>query len=262
MSQQSATSHQDARRLLSQLLEAEKAITCGHTSQNTYLDAHQMRFADILRLCRAEAPNPAARVLDIGRSELTSYLAKFYKDIHTLGLDLSTDDGGHRETSSMDAVPHITFNLLDAHDVSTWPNCDRFDLIVFSEVIEHLSVAPEYVFAALGSLLSDNGVLICTTPNASDISKRIRLALGRNPYERLRLYANNPGHIREYTRNELRDIAQSVGLNCKSHSYFNWGHGRGNPIKTAVMKLLRAYPSFASFQICIFKKDAPPKITA
>ena len=155
----------------------------------------------------------------------------------------------------MDTVPHITFDLLNSHTVSSWPDCGRFDLIVFSEVIEHLCVAPEFVFAALHSLLADNGILICSTPNAADIAKRIRLAFGRNPYERLRLYSINPGHVREYTRQELSEIANSVGLSCTKHSYFNWIQNRsGSRIKAVVMKLLRAYPPFQSFQVCVLAR--------
>jgi hypothetical protein len=198
-------------------------------------------------------PEPSARVLDVGRSELTVYLSKFYKDIHTLGLDPSLDDGGHREVSSMAAVPHIVFDLLHSDRIAAWPACGHFDLIVFSEVIEHLSLAPEYVFAALNALLTDKGgVLICTTPNAADIAKRVRLVLGRNPYERLRLYSMNPGHIREYTGQELREIAESVGLRCVQHAYFNWIQPDENPMKTLLKKLARSYPSFRSFQASIF----------
>jgi SAM-dependent methyltransferase len=241
-----------AAHRLAQLVDTEKSSTCGLDSRRDYFDMHRARFADILGLCRSYVPDPSARVLDIGRSELTACLRNYYNNIHTLGLDISIDDGGHREVTEMNAVPHITYDLLDSHIPSSWPECGKFDLIVFSEVLEHLCVAPEFVFAALGSLLAEGGVLICSTPNAADFAKRVRLALGRNPYERLRLYANNPGHIREYTRQELYEIAGSVGLRCKSHAYFNWAQNlRANPIKAAAMQLFRAYPPFRRFQVCV-----------
>lgn len=249
------TGMKETGHILARLLEAEKARTCGPESSRIYAGLHKTRFAGILRLCRNEVPDPSARVLDIGRSELTASLLHFYPNIQTLGLDPATDDGGHREISKLDTVPHITFDLLNSHTISKWPHGDRFDLIVFSEVLEHLSIAPEFVFAFLGSLLADDGVLLCTTPNAADIGKRVKLALGRNPYERLRLYSMNPGHIREYTRQELCEIADSVGLKCKGHFYFNWIADRsGNSVKAAVLKLLRAYPTFRPFQACILTR--------
>ncbi len=211
--------NESAQQLFEELVSNEKADTCGIESRQAYRTMHEPRFADILRICRDLAPDPSARVLDIGRSELTAYLSSFYQDIHTLGLDLGMDDGGHRETEELNGIPHIAFDLLSTPSVAAWPECGPFDLIVFSEVIEHLYVAPEYVLAFLGSLLAPGGVLVCTTPNAVGITKRIRMLAGRNPYELLRLYEKNPGHIREYTRDDLVKISACVGFDCKSHSY-------------------------------------------
>jgi 2-polyprenyl-3-methyl-5-hydroxy-6-metoxy-1,4-benzoquinol methylase len=243
----------NAEFTLAQLLEAEKAITCGQESRQTYFALHRARFADLLHLSREYVPDPSARVLDVGRSELTAYLADYYKNIYSMGFDPAVDDGGHREVSSMDRVPHITFDLLRSDRVSSWPDCGKFDLIIFSEVIEHLCIAPEYVLAALGSMLTERGILICSTPNAADFAKRVRMVIGRNPYERLRLYAMNPGHVREYTRQELVDVADSVGMVCLRHAYRSWIQGqKGNPIKVAVMELLRLYQPFRAFQVCVF----------
>lgn len=244
-------------RLL-QLMKVEKVHTSSDASRQYYVDLHKDRFADILRLCKFYVANPSARVLDVGRSELTAHLLEFYTNLTTLGLDLYADDGGHREASSMKAVPHITFDLLNSHRVDIWPECEPFGLIVFSEVLEHLSLAPEFVLALLNSLLADNGILICTTPNAADIAKRLRLAYGRNPFERLRLYATNPGHIREYTRHELCGIAHSVGLHCVRHFYFDWPQSIDRHwIKVACMKAIRVYPPFRGSSVAVFRRVMP-----
>jgi hypothetical protein len=89
--------NESAEQLLELLVSIEKADTCGIESRQVYRVMHELRFADILRICRDMVPDSSARVLDIGRSELTTYLSSFYRDIHTLGLDPGTDDGGHRE---------------------------------------------------------------------------------------------------------------------------------------------------------------------
>ena len=247
--------NEGAEHLLARLVSIEKAETCGIESRQAYRIMHELRFTDILRICRDLVPDASARVLDIGRSELTAYLSNFYRDIHTLGFDPRTDDGGHRETGNLGAVPHIPFDLLNAAFVAAWPECGTFNLIVFSEVIEHLHVAPAYVLAFLGSLLAPGGVLLCTTPNAAGITKRIRMLAGRNPYERLRLYERNPGHIREYTWDELVEIAASVGLDCRRHSYHDWiQRKKGSPVKAAVMKFLYTYPVFRPFQMFVFMR--------
>lgn len=244
--------------VLQRLMRGEKALTSSNVSRQYYADLHKSRFADTLRLCQLYVANPSAQVLDIGRSTLTAHLLNFYRNLTTLGLDLYADDGGHREASSMEAVPHVTFDLLNSHRVDTWPECGPFDLIVFSEVLEHLSVAPEFVFSFLNSLLADSGILICTTPNAADVAKRLRLASGRNPFERLRLYSANPGHIREYTRQELCDIALSVGMHCVHHSYFDWPQScRRSWVKVACMKVIRFYPPFRGSSVAVFRRVMP-----
>ena len=254
--EESMTVKTSLEETLLQLMRVEKAQTSSDASRHYYIDLHKDRFADILRVCRSYVANPAARVLDVGRSELTACLLKFYSNVTTIGLDLGTDDGGHREATSIVEIPHISFDLLNSHRLDRWPECGAFDLIVFSEVLEHLSIAPEFVLAFLNSLLADSGVLVCTTPNASDIAKRIRLACGRNPFERLRLYSTNPGHIREYTRRELCHIAHSVGLKCVRHSYFDWPHSVDRSwVKSACMRLVRLYPPFRGSSVTIFRRE-------
>ena len=97
--------NQDAERVLARLVDVEKADTSGIESRHRYREMHERRFAQILRVCRSLAPNSSARILDVGRSELTAYLSTFYRNVHTLGLDPHTDDGGHRETRELNAIP-------------------------------------------------------------------------------------------------------------------------------------------------------------
>lgn len=248
--------NEDAAKMLDSFLSAEKEITCGIGSEKKYNEIHGARFDGILSLCKRYAPDSSARVLDIGRSRLSERLLRFYPNLQTLGFDLQSDDGGHRESNDMTLVPHIAFNLLDSSRVSSWPNCGSFDLIVFSEVLEHIAIAPEYVLAMLASLLSDSGILICTTPNAAAFKKRIMLALGRNPYERLRFYALNPGHVREYTRNELKCIVSRVGLKWINHSYADWvlPVSGDPPGKFLLIRALGLYPPFRRFQACVLGK--------
>lgn len=62
--------------ILVQLMKAEKAQTSSDISRQYYVDLHEDRFADILQLCQLYVANPSARVLDVGRSELTAHLLK------------------------------------------------------------------------------------------------------------------------------------------------------------------------------------------
>ena len=79
-------------------------------------------------------------------------------------------------------------------------------MVVFAEVIEHLYTAPELVIGFLSHVLVANGSLILQTPNAVSLTKRLKLGIGVNPFEQIRIDRLNPGHYREYTLDELVDI--------------------------------------------------------
>lgn len=91
------------------------------------------------------------------------------------------------------------------------------------EVLEHLYTAPSIVLKFIKSLMKQNGFLVLTTPNAVTITKRIALVLGRNPFEMIRDNHKNPGHFREYTKNELIGIGKDSGFEVaevKIENYF------------------------------------------
>jgi len=69
--------NEGASTVLSRLVDIEKAVTSGIESRRRYLEMHEQRFEEVLRICRAAVPDSSARVLDIGRSELTAYLSTF-----------------------------------------------------------------------------------------------------------------------------------------------------------------------------------------
>ena len=83
---------------------------------------------------------------------------------------------------------------------------------MFAEVLEHLYTAPELVLPYLRELLVPGGVLLLQTPNAVAFRKRAKMVLGVNPFERIRTERDNPGHFREYTASELRELLVGAGF--------------------------------------------------
>ncbi len=170
-----------------------------------YVAFHRPRFQFLVDTVRLYATRPGCRLLDIGASRLTSLLAtELNVEVDCLGLDA---DGQIHDTR------HHRFDLNDAQDRSRWrTDIGPYDIIVFAEVIEHLYTAPELVLAYLKDLLVPGGVLLVQTPNAVALRKRAKLLLGRNPFERIRTDRSNPGHFREYTLSELREILLGAGF--------------------------------------------------
>ncbi|CAG0994769.1 hypothetical protein PHYC_02495 [Phycisphaerales bacterium] len=188
---------------------------------NLYLAYHAPRFAVLLRLLakHARPGRVGGTLLDIGESVCTPLMGRQQNctpDSLGLGPDRNRDGGGR----------HFEFDLHNCQDEARWRRgLPTYDAVVFAEVIEHLHVAPSLVLRFLRSLLNPGGVLILQTPNALALHKRLLMLAGRHPYEKIRENPAIPGHIREYTLDELRDYAAGAGLNeieVVRESYFDY----------------------------------------
>lgn len=208
-----------------------------------YGDYHARRMDYVMRDCARYRPDAATAVLDIGRNVLTDRLKTAYNRVTTLGFPCGASD-------------HIVFDLNDAaRGVDT---NQRFDLVVFAEVIEHIHTAPEIVMSALRGIMRPGGHMILQTPNAADLLKRVKLLAGRNPYERIRTDTTNPGHFREYTKRELIEIAHASGFEVVSHQYAEYFGAYGGGLKRKVLlPMLRGiaalWPPFARGQTLVLR---------
>lgn len=170
---------------------------------------HAPRFAFLLRILKERSPGTPERVLDIGLSPFTASLARSLgSPVDSLGLEFDAELAHGRQ---------YHFDLNDAQDDRRWrTDLGPYDVIVFAEVVEHLYTAPEKVLRYLHSLMAPGGALVLQTPNAAALRKRLKLLLGRNPYERIRLDRANPGHFREYTVEELHGILAQTGFSVRN----------------------------------------------
>ena len=198
--------------------------------QEVYLRTHSRRYALLLDLVREVAP---ARILVVGPSYETALLRETFPDatVNTLGW--------HDHRFPLREGDRHTELDLNSDD---YPELEQHDLIVCAEVIEHLFVPPVRVLRFLRGGLTPNGRLILQTPNAVSLPKRLRMLLGRNPYEPIRDEPANPGHFHEYTRDELCEAVEAAGLEVIrliSVNYFDHG-SRKNRAFRAVGGLLPA----------------------
>jgi 2-polyprenyl-3-methyl-5-hydroxy-6-metoxy-1,4-benzoquinol methylase len=166
---------------------------------------HSPRFAFVLNVLRAAGVTSSSRILDIGASQLTSLIAKeFDAQIESMGMEDGAKTNGFTDHH---------FDLNAVQDRSQWKmDVGPYDIIVFAEVLEHLYTAPELVLRYLRELLLPGGVLLLQTPNAVALRKRVKMAIGANPFERIRVQRDNPGHFREYTASELRQVLVGAGF--------------------------------------------------
>jgi len=181
-----------------------------------YTRYHAPRYAELLALL-SEYVNVSTKVLDFGRSLLSDWISWGFS-IPVDSLDIYSE--GPTPTGRQ-----YKFDLNDAADPARWrKDIPQYDVIVMAEVIEHIHTSPTQILSFVKSLMAPGGVLVIQTPNAAVLHKRVKLLMGRNPYELIREDANDPGHFREYTDRELIAYADQAGLRverCFLRSYFD-----------------------------------------
>lgn len=191
---------QDEMTRLAESLDAESA---------RYWQRNRRRFAALLDDVRElVATRSIRRVLDIGPSFQTRMLAREFPElaIDTLGFD-------DRRFTLPPPSRHRVYNLNECDQPERpEPPAVGYDLVLFLEVIEHLPLAPRVVLAELRRWLAPGGTLVVSTPNALWLKHRIKLLMGRHPYELIREDKGNPGHFREYTAAEMGAIAVAAGF--------------------------------------------------
>lgn len=94
---------------------------------------------------------------------------------------------------------------------------EQFELVIFSEIIEHLLNDPSKVLREIKRVLKKNGQLILTTPNVARLENISRLISGANIYDPYSGYGPYGRHNREYNRHELVNLLQFEGFDVIDH---------------------------------------------
>ncbi len=147
--------------------------------------------------------------------------------------------------TGVDKIPQVIQNLKAKHPEGDFRQMvipplaelkdNTYDVVVSFQVIEHIRKDLNYL-EEIFRVLKPGGKALITTPN-------IKMSLSRNPW-----------HIREYTANELKELAQKVfskvemlgiGGNEKVMTYYNENKKSVNKImKWDVLKLQYRLPAF------------------
>ena len=63
-----------------------------------------------------------------------------------------------------------------------WPyENDSFDVVIATEILEHLTRDPMHVFAEANRILKNGGTLLISTPNAVSLRNALKLFQGQTP---------------------------------------------------------------------------------
>ncbi|MBI4058418.1 class I SAM-dependent methyltransferase [Candidatus Gottesmanbacteria bacterium] len=186
--------------------------------EQEYFKFHSHRYRYVLtRILSLNLP-PKARILDIGCYPLHMFTALKLRGFSLFGIS-----SFHEPIK----LPNISVINIEKSQLPYKNNF--FDLILFSEVMEHLTTNPLVYLREIRRVLSPQGILILTTPNAAGLHKLVPILLGRSTYfplaDMLATNLNDESiykrHNREYTRDELILLLSQTGFGICHSAYFN-----------------------------------------
>lgn len=182
-----------------------------------YATADLDRFLYTLNL----VPDKQGELLEIGANPyFTTLLLRHFRKGYRLNLTnffgLPAGEGGQRVQfagfdSAADDWPVKYQNL----NIEAWsfPFRDgEFDVVIFCEVLEHLTNDPMHAMREIWRVLRPGGTLVLTTPNAARIENVVAFIEGRNVYDVYSAYGPYGRHNREYTRHELHSLLGYCGF--------------------------------------------------
>ena len=145
------------------------------------------------------------RVLDVGCA--TGYLAE------ALGERGCTVSGVEFDAEAAEeARPHLerlVVGDLETTDLAEMLGDDRFDVVVFGDVLEHLR-DPMSVLRSARALLADGGSVVASIPNIAHGSVRLALLAGRFDYQDLGLLDST--HLRFFTWSSVEALFHGAGM--------------------------------------------------
>jgi 2-polyprenyl-3-methyl-5-hydroxy-6-metoxy-1,4-benzoquinol methylase len=103
--------------------------------------------------------NPKAKVLDVGCGNGNSSRQIASLGFEVIGIDIS--DKTIEAANELNPYPNLRFENIAAEELDL---NDKFDVIICSEVVEHIN-EPAPVIKSLKKLLKIDGILIVTVPN-------------------------------------------------------------------------------------------------
>ena len=208
------------------VFNSERALIIG---QKEYGRQHKQRFWELVNAMGILLQgNPQPQVLEFGVSEFSGLYGKLFPHMQFNTSDRPTADDyiGFTEAVCKQLVggDHLPLDLTDTQALSDFlkQQSGRFDLILLTEVLEHLCIHPVDILRPLIQALSSQGLLYLTTPNFFALEKRQLMQRWHNPQE---VYPAADGnwdahhHHREYCLTEMLPFIEQAGGQLKGFYY-------------------------------------------
>jgi 2-polyprenyl-3-methyl-5-hydroxy-6-metoxy-1,4-benzoquinol methylase len=196
----------------------------GGSGPADYCFRYRLRYKRLIkRFCELASP-VRMDVLDVGGGQLALLCKKLWND-RACAADLGRRLFPYLESQGVETVE---WNLCEPEQ----PLVARFDVIFFSEVIEHLPLPGHIVLERLRRALKPNGIIICSTPNFFRLHNLVYMALGIRFHDYFRMLEDKGylGHVIEYSRDHLQWQFEKAGFKDCRIEYCQMHHSPINPV--------------------------------
>lgn len=236
------------------------------TDERTYFLIHEARYKKILEeivaLRRAQGQNSQKlRILDVG--------------CFPYHLGAALEKMGHEVwgiSSFHEPIKNKKVAILNI-ETDIFPYKDNFfDLVLCSEVVEHLPQSPVPAIRQMYRVTKQGGQILITTPNITRSINRGKMLLGKSPVYSIDAFLENQGkgsnlyhrHNREFTLHELTKLTKHAGWQIDkathfvSYTPFRRRNRKDNPFlwtgKFANFLAMKAIPHLADTLLVIGEK--------
>jgi SAM-dependent methyltransferase len=180
-------------------------------------DTNDVEFSARLKMYQMAIPylsKPTGVVLDIGTGG--GIAARFFKALgcRVVSVDSVSASGTaaleNVRLAGVEAVAcDIERDILPAESKS-------IDVVIFTDVIEHLHHSPRPALNEIMRILRPGGIVLASTPNALRLTARLKVLTGVSNWPKIWDYFDQPlahfGHHHEYTIEEFKGVFQRTGF--------------------------------------------------
>jgi SAM-dependent methyltransferase len=219
-------------------------------SDATFTDAQHQRLAEaeaarIATVLDLIGPSAVGRCLEVGLGLLyvALPLARAHSNLQVVGVEhpdrTYLRDPRYQGLCTEAGIEVVTVDLT----VDRLPFADgEFDFVTFSETLEHVPTgAVDSAVADIARVLRPGGTAVVTSPNLLSALGRLRLLLGRSPFDLpipLDYAGGSFGHVRTYSVAEAVALGERHGLDVEAVTYSNWSTHSRPRWQQALMRLI------------------------
>lgn len=181
--------------------------------EREYITNHSYRHLKTIELI---PPRDKLRILNIGTGHgVLEYFikSKFGYDVETIDIEEEVEGYYGKRMKRLG----ISQEACDLNREKLPYDANSFDVVIFSEVLEHLLVSPLKPLLEIHRILKKDGNLILVTPNVASFSHILFLICGRHfmPEYPMEMLTTMPDlkHTREYTTKEMKALLAQAEFN-------------------------------------------------